>query len=210
MTPIGKAALALGAAGTGLTIGRSMANGGQTVRKQQQLMAQRKADLSVPMFDPTIRVAQLIKESGFFSSAYNRVTDPMFFKNLGEEVGNKGPAALAGLGVGAVTALGGLAGKALMQKGKQHFIIGPEHQRAFDTAISGSPDLQKGYKENPGILEAAHGSLKKFAPSVATDPNAVRSYLSHALATNGAIDFATLKLLAETEKLHREGKSKGL
>lgn len=194
LSPLGKAALGLGAAGVGLSIARGMKDTGATTRRQQQLMAQRRSDLSAPMYDPGVRLASLQKEAA-------EEPPPPF----GAQVADRAKGVLLG---GAERALGHLMAmpaQYALSQAKKHFVTGPKHQAAFDAAISNDPDLQRAHAENPGVLLAAHETLKKFAPTVATDPNAVRAYLGHSVATRGAVDFATLKMLAETEKLHREG-----
>lgn len=52
---------------------------------------------------------------------------------------------------------------------------------------------------NPEELESSYSSMRNFAPTLAADPNAAKSFLRNAVASGGGVDFNTLKLLAETE-----------
>lgn len=105
----------------------------------------------------------------------------------------------------------GAAGVGALGLGAYHVIREKMQQRkqdkSFIQAITQDPTLQDADKFE---LEAAFDSMKKVAPSLASDPNAVRSFLRGAVMSGGGVDYNTLKLLAETEnastgRFHRGG-----
>jgi hypothetical protein len=65
--------------------------------------------------------------------------------------------------------------------------------------MSDDPVVQEYEVENPGASAAAYESMKRFAPELSTDPAVVKSYLREAAQTGGAINYMTIKQLAETE-----------
>lgn len=63
-------------------------------------------------------------------------------------------------------------------------------------------------KRNPATKEQileAYATLNKFAPTLATDVNAVRSFLREVVLGGGHVNYATIKNLIETEKSLHSG-----
>lgn len=48
-------------------------------------------------------------------------------------------------------------------------------------------------------LESAFDTFRAFAPTLATDPNATRSFLREAVTSGGGVNYNTINLLARTE-----------
>lgn len=48
-------------------------------------------------------------------------------------------------------------------------------------------------------LASAFDTFRAFAPTLATDPNATRSFLRQAVTSGGGVDYNTINLLARTE-----------
>lgn len=99
------------------------------------------------------------------------------------------------------------AAKALKKK----FYDEPKQQKAFDDAIAGDEMLSSAHAANPQHLTDAFSTLKKFAPSMASHPQATRSFLRQAqmAGTHGSgMDFATIRMLAETEKFIQNSKER--
>lgn len=111
-------------------------------------------------------------------------------KNVGEMIVN--PWVMGGLaGAAAIAELAPWVADKIkhMQLAREHEKMVVQLRRGDD--MLGSADL--------GELTSAYSSMAKFAPTLAADPNAARSFLRNAVASGGGVDFNTLKLLAETE-----------
>lgn len=114
---------------------------------------------------------------------------------------------LAGLGVtGAV--YGG---------GKLHEMLSvePARKRLLEGIIKTDPVIVDAVRRDPKIvamLEQTYQTMVRFAPSISMDPNAVSSFLREAVLSGGGVNYATIKMLAETEKeinyRHSGGKGK--
>lgn len=89
---------------------------------------------------------------------------------------------------------------------KKRYYDGPEWDKNFHSVVGGDPMLQQLHKDNPTVLPQAFDTIKRFSPSLAKDPLATRSLLRHVTMSGGEMDFATMKMLAETEKYHNESK----
>jgi hypothetical protein len=76
----------------------------------------------------------------------------------------------------------------------------PRQKNVFQQAIQTDPVLARAMEETPDIVMSAYKTLKQFAPSLTADPASVKNFLRQAVVMGGQVDFATIKLLAETEK----------
>jgi hypothetical protein len=88
----------------------------------------------------------------------------------------------------------------------------PKQQAAYDEAVSGDEMLQEAHRTNPKGLQETFSTLKTFAPSMAKNPQATKSFLRQATMSGmhgGGPDFATIRLLAETEKFIQNSKGRG-
>jgi hypothetical protein len=183
---------------------RGLLDATQTNRKQNNLIARRREDLSTPMYDPTIYVKRGYDE---FSQQKLAVLDDSFWGRAGGEASE---GLFQGINRGIGTGIGQALGQVLLhpldkgwEAAKKHFVTAPQQEAAFTKAVTADPTLQQAHGHTPEMLPNLFATMKKFAPSVSTDPLAVRTFLTHGLSTGGALDFATLKLLAETERLHK-------
>lgn len=61
----------------------------------------------------------------------------------------------------------------------------------------------------PKIIEG-YETLKRFAPSLAGDVNAVRSFLREVVLSGGGVNFATVKTLIDTQRAHVDAVQGGL
>lgn len=105
-------------------------------------------------------------------------------EGAGSEAGKAGIGILKGLAgsaMGAVTAIGdNRARQAILQQLK-----------AEDPVIAQADDK---------LLMEAYQTMVRFAPTLSTDKNAVRNFLREAVLTGSGPNFATIKLLGETER----------
>jgi hypothetical protein len=197
-----KAKLLLGAGALGGGVALASLRGmGAAQQNQQQILDlsnQRRRDLSTPM--PDFSAVKKAHEQFYEKSA----NDPLSFG------GAVGMGAMNGVGKGVGDALGDIlirkpvdvVGKLLNKK----FYTEPRQAKTFDAVLGSDEDLARANRENPAMLGDAHATLKKFAPSLTEDKNALRAYLRHAMVTGGTIDPATIKQLAESEKMYQQSR----
>lgn len=88
----------------------------------------------------------------------------------------------------------------------------PKQQAAYDHAVASDELLQEAHRTNPKALQETFSTLKTFAPSMAKNPQAAKSFLRQATMSGmqgSGPDFATIRLLAETEKFIQNSKGRG-
>ena len=68
-----------------------------------------------------------------------------------------------------------------------------------DIVLAGADDKE--------LMEAYH-TMVRFAPTLSTDKNAVRSFLRNAVVTGNGLDFVSIKLLADSERAVTGGNKK--
>jgi len=88
----------------------------------------------------------------------------------------------------------------------------PKHREAFQQALEGDEMLQAEHRDNPQGLADTFHTLKTFAPSIAKNPLATRTFLRQATMSKmhgTGPDFATIRLMTETEKFIQNAKGRG-
>ncbi len=115
-----------------------------------------------------------------------------------------------GLGKG----LGESFGKGLVERllnaaggGIDKILSMPARKRIIEQLFTSDPVISDALKRNPAIqrqLLEAYATMLKFAPSLTTDTNAVRSFLREVILGGGNVNYAVVKNLIDTERaLHR-------
>lgn len=82
-------------------------------------------------------------------------------------------------------------------KAQQAAQLAPLHDRAFQEAHH-EDDVLAG--ADPRLMQSAYTTMKRFAPNLASDPNAVRSFLRESATWGTPPSYATLKNLADAEQ----------
>jgi len=107
-------------------------------------------------------------------------------REFGKSVGDIGGSLLKDIVSKAITAAGGLgagsARKAILQELRKN-----------------DPILSQTSVNEQTLMDAYH-TMVKFAPTLASDKNAVRSFLRTAVQGGGGVDFNTIRLIADAEK----------
>jgi hypothetical protein len=79
---------------------------------------------------------------------------------------------------------------------RQIAVLAPKHEEAFSQAMSDDIVSQA----DPHTIQSSFDTMKRFAPNLASDPNAVRSFLRESAMFGTGPSYATLKNLADAEK----------
>jgi len=190
-----KALLGAGMAVGGMTALRGMGDSAANRTKQVHLNAARKNDLSTPMYNPTV-VKRAYDEFFQMKLAADAQKNSLFSALQGAATKTVGDAASHALSNVFVRPVDWAA-----KKIEKSLVTHPKQQQALASALK-DPMVAQYQKDNPQSFNDFHQTLTQFAPNVATNPLAVRTFLSHGAATGGNLDMATLKLLSDTEKSH--------
>jgi len=79
---------------------------------------------------------------------------------------------------------------------KDKLVTSPARHAVFEALKREDPIL--GETDNKTLLEAYH-TMSKVAPTLSTDKNAVRSFLTQAAVSGGGLDYNTIKGIADAE-----------
>ena len=107
-----------------------------------------------------------------------------------------------GVGHGLVDALFGGIGKS-MDTLKDIFVTDAARRRLLESLMRSDPVISDALQHNPkgkDIVLEAYATMRKFAPKLSTDMNAVRSFLREAVMGGAGVNYATIKNLVDTEK----------
>jgi hypothetical protein len=74
---------------------------------------------------------------------------------------------------------------------------GGAQQKVFQQLLKDDEDLAAANKND---MADAFETMKRFAPTLATDKNATKAFLREAATSGGGVNYNTIKLLAEAEK----------
>lgn len=81
-------------------------------------------------------------------------------------------------------------------KQQQSVSLAPQQDAAFRQAQQDEVIQQA----DPALVASSFATMKRFAPNLAADPNAVRSFLRESATWNSGPSYATLKNLADAER----------
>jgi len=193
----------IGALGTiGLAGYKGMLAGDEQSAREQDYMTHARDDMRTPLPSMTVKAGYdlFAEEKTATTYAFNPVYPSMqtaFTSSIANQIANK----FVGEPIDA-------AHKALTKK----LYDEPKQEAAFQTAVEGDEMLQEAHRQNPKALQETFSTLKTFAPSIAKNPSATRSFLRQAAMSGmhgGGPDFATIRLMAETEKFIQNAKGRG-
>lgn len=122
------------------------------------------------------------------------------------EMGSPVEAGLGGFmkGIGTETAKGGIGAIGKLIKGiatsvKNKFVFDKERQELLSDIVKSDPIVSVFERETPGVTASAYETMTKFAPTLSRDPNITTSFLREAAQTGGALNYQTVKHLADAE-----------
>lgn len=195
------APLALAAGGAAL--GTSMLRGGPAAAEQdarmRDYMTNAQQNMATPM--PTMAVYASYDEFAEEKRAAYAPVYPTMQGAMANSLANQLATKFVGEPIDAVQ-------KVLKKK----LYDEPKHRAAFQQALEGDEMLQAEHRDNPQGLADTFHTLKTFAPSIAKNPLATRTFLRQATMSKmhgTGPDFATIRLMTETEKFIQNAKGRG-
>jgi len=111
-----------------------------------------------------------------------------------------GGAATLGLAKG----FGGEVGKGIVDlvRGVAHGVVRVFRRDPLEDIVASDPVLADA---DPAEIEEAYATMKRFAPTLASDKNAVRAFLREAVTSGGGVNYNTIKMLSDAENSAQEG-----
>jgi hypothetical protein len=135
-----------------------------------------------------------------FGSA-NELMKSKAVEGLGSGVGK----AVGEQGIGGIRKLLGAGAQAI----KERFFTDPKRDKILQNVLDSDPDIAAYHREKPEGVQQAYSTMRRFAPTLSTDPNVVTAFLRGAAMLGGPLDHNVIKGLAEAEmavqKAHNEG-----
>lgn len=100
--------------------------------------------------------------------------------------------------------IGGSVGKEVINaiRSAAHGIARASRPEPFDALRRSDPVIAQADAKS---LRDAYETMQRFAPTLATDKNAVRAWLREAAVSGGGVNYNTIKLLTDAEIAAREG-----
>lgn len=203
---VANAALGIGAVALpAYALMRGTPTANEQERRFRALQQNRQKDMSTPM--PSLTVKQSYEKFAAEKIASAEDVREQAKKDLtfGEELGSSlRMNTIKGIGQGVGSGIGETLGDVFIRTPvnelsgaiKKRFISGPRHRAALEAAIHGDDILSQ---TEPERIQNAHSTMTRFSPSLAEDPNAVRSYLRTAVMSHGGVDLATIRMLLDAE-----------
>jgi len=118
-------------------------------------------------------------------------------KGIGEAVGKSG--------IGDIRRLLGAGAQAI----KERFFTDPKRDKILQNVLNTDPDIAAYHREKPEGVQQAYATMRRFAPTLSTDPNVVTAFLRGAAMLGGPLDHNVIKGLSDAEasvqKAHNEG-----
>jgi hypothetical protein len=123
-------------------------------------------------------------------------------ENLGKGIG----VGIGGAGIILLTDILRKAGRGFSQK----LMYDTKRKEMLRSILTMDPIISSFETQNPGIILKVYASMVSVAPNLSLDQNAVISFLREAAQTHGAVNYMTIKQLAETEKAINESQGTDL
>lgn len=108
-------------------------------------------------------------------------------------------------GINALRRLIGSAAQSISER----FIQEPRRERIITDITQRDPVISVAEKEKPGQAWEAYQTMKRFAPTLSTDPNVVTSFLRNTALSGGPMDFQTIRGLADAETAIQRARNEG-
>lgn len=92
---------------------------------------------------------------------------------------------------------------------KDKMVDEPKRKQIMQGILAQDPIVSRAEQEMPGQIQGAYGTMRRFAPALSTDPNAVTSFLRNAAMTGGPLDYQVIKGLADAESAVQRAQNEG-
>lgn len=130
---------------------------------------------------------------------------PSFDQSMSSGAGSAAGKGLVAEGIAAVRRLLGMSSQAIADR----VVAEPQRKKILNDVVKNDYVINTAERENPGQAMQAYGTMKRFAPTLSTDPNVVQSFLRHSAQTGGPMDFQTVKGLADAEAAVQRAQNEG-
>lgn len=135
----------------------------------------------------------------------SRNDPPSFGQNVAQGASETVGGSIVSEGLAAIRRLIGVSSQAVSER----MIKDPQRKKIINNVVKMDPVISTAERENPGQAAQAYSTMRKFAPTLSTDPNIVKSFLRNSALSGGPMDFQTIKGLADAEHAVLRAKGEG-
>ena len=132
-------------------------------------------------------------------------SEPNFGQHMTKGMGTALGGGVVSEGISALRRLIGASAQAVSER----YVEDPKRRAIIDRVVKKDPVVSTAERENPGQAVQAYGTMRRFAPTLSTDPNVVTSFLRNSAMTGGPMDFQTIKGLADAEHAVQRARNEG-
>ncbi len=108
-------------------------------------------------------------------------------------------------GINALRRLIGSAAQSISER----FVQDPKRKKIVTQVMQEDPVIATAERENPGQALQAYKTMRRFAPTLSSDPNVVTSFLRNSALSGGPMDFQTVRGLADAETSIQRAQNEG-
>ena len=132
-------------------------------------------------------------------------SEPNFGQHMSKGMGVALGGGVVSEGISALRRLIGASAQAVSER----YVEDPKRRAIIDRVVKKDSVVSTAERENPGQAVQAYGTMRRFAPTLSTDPNVVTSFLRNSALTGGPMDFQTIKGLADAEHAVQRARNEG-
>lgn len=138
--------------------------------------------------------------------AFEKTAEPMDYGTAFESgAGMQTGKSVVMEGINALRRLIGSAAQSISER----FVQEPKRKQIISDVTVRDPVVSVAEKEKPGQALEAYRTMKRFAPTLSTDPNVVTSFLRNTALSGGPMDFQTIRGLADAETAIQRARNEG-
>ena len=132
-------------------------------------------------------------------------SEPNFGQHMSKGMGTALGGGVVSEGISGLRRVIGASAQAVSER----YVEDPKRRAIIDRVVKKDPVVSTAERENPGQAVQAYGTMRRFAPTLSTDPNVVTSFLRNSAMTGGPMDFQTIKGLADAEHAVQRARNEG-
>ena len=184
--------------GVGTLAAAGTAFGSKTTEQESEFMKNRLGSPDAKFVYAAEKVAAFLEESVVRESSSVKLGGPTWNTMWSKGLEGMGSGIGGGVGLIGMSMLAELlrkAGQGFTQKLKYD----TQRKELLRTIVESDPIISSFEAQNPGVMLRVYASMISVAPKMSLDHNVVLTFLREAAQTHGAVNYMTLKQLAEAE-----------
>lgn len=184
--------------GAGALVAAGTAFGQKATEQESEFMKNRLGSPDAKFVYASEKVAAFLTENVVRESSSIKLGGPNWNTMWSKGLEGMGSGIGGGVGLIGMSMLAELlrkAGQGFTQKLKYD----TQRKELLRTIVESDPIISSFEVQNPGVMLRVYASMISVAPKLSLDHNVVTTFLREAAQTHGAVNYMTLKQLAEAE-----------